>query len=331
MARLGIALSAPLPHVDLVKIAQESESRGLESFWLTEGLGKDAFAQLGALATQTERITLGTAIASIYVRSAALTAMATATLDDISGGRFILGLGTGHKPATENRHGLSFERPLQRTRDYVTIIRQAVAGGSVSHDGAAHVVRSLQLQFPAPGRRVPIYMAALGLGMARLAGQVADGVILHLPTREHIAKVKTAIAEGAAVARRNPSEIDVACMIMCRGSRDQEAGRRELITDIAYFGAMHFYRNILSETGFQEEADAFRQAWRRNDPEGAYRCVSERMLEELPVAAGSEEIQLKLEAFRKAGVDLPLLYPATDLQGSAETVLNALESATKLS
>jgi 5,10-methylenetetrahydromethanopterin reductase len=330
LARLGIAISAPLPHSDLVRIARESESRGLDSFWLTEGLGKDAFAQLGALGSETKRIKLGTAIVSIYVRSAALTAMAAAALDDVTGGRFILGLGTGHKPATEKRHGLLFEKPLERMRDYVTIISQAVGGELVSHNGAAYSVKDLRLQFSAPGHRVPIYMAVLGLRMARLAGAMADGVIMHLATREHVVQVKKAIAEGALAVGRDPSDVDVACMVMCRGAVDEEKGWRELTSDIAYFGAMHFYRKILHDTGFQAEADGLRQAWRRNDAEGANQQVSARLLNELPIAVGSEHIGRKIAEFQQVGVDLPILYPATDLQGNSQTVLDALEAATRL-
>lgn len=282
MARLGIAISAPLLHSDLARIARESESRGLDSFWLTEGLGKDAFAQLGALASETKRIKLGTSIVSIYVRSAALTAMAAAALDDVTEGRFILGLGTGHKPATEKRHGLLFEKPLERMRDYATIIRQAVGGDLVSHSGKAYSVQDLRLQFSTQGQKVPIYIAVLGLRMARLAGAIADGVIMHLATREHVVQVKKAITEGALSVGRDPAEIDVACMVMCRGSADDEKGWSELTTDIAYFGAMHFYRKILHDTGFQTEADSLHQAWRRNDAEGASQQVSARLLNEFP-------------------------------------------------
>lgn len=328
MARLGIAISAPLPHTDLARIAHESESRGLDSFWLTEGLGKDAFAQLGALASGTNRIKLGTAIVSIYVRSAALTAMAAAALDDVTDGRFILGLGTGHKPATEKRHGLLFEKPLERMRDYATIIRQAVGGDLVSHSGKAYSVQDLRLQFSTEGHRVPIYMAVLGLRMARLAGAMADGVIMHLATREHVVQVKKAITEGALSVGRDPSEIDVACMVMCRGSADDEKGWSELTTDIAYFGAMHFYRKVLHDTGFQTEADSLRQAWRRNDAKGASQQVSARLLNELPIAVGSDHIGRKIAEFRQVGVDLPILYPATDLQGNSQTVLDALKAAT---
>jgi alkanesulfonate monooxygenase SsuD/methylene tetrahydromethanopterin reductase-like flavin-dependent oxidoreductase (luciferase family) len=328
MSRLGLALSTPLLHNDMVRVVQECENLELDSFWLAEGLGKDAFAQLGALAPQTSRITLGTGIINIYTRSATLVSMAAAALNDITSGRFVLGLGTAHKRPTEERHSTPFIMPFQRMRDYISIIRPALAGKSVTYQGKAYAVKDLKLHFPAPQGKVPIYMAVLRPGMARLAGEVADGVILHYVSKSHIKRLKEAIAEGAISAGRDPSEIVVACFVICNASRDLQHARRQVANSVAYYGSMYFYRELLRMMGFEEEANAFADAWHRNDGDSAIEAVSPRLWDELSIAAGYEDIPRKIEMLRNAGVDLPIIYPTTDLQGTTESVLLALQSAT---
>ena len=327
MSRLGLALAIPVsPHAELLQILEESRRRGLDSFWLTEGVNKDALVQLAALAPHSEGIKLGTAIVNIYSRSPAVLAMAAATLDDISGGRFILGLGSGHSPRIEGSHGIPFEQPVERMRDYVIIIRKALAGQRVTHKGEAYRVQNLQIGFAAPSGRVPIYLAVLGVGMARLAGEMADGVILHLTTVEQVARVKQAIAEGAAAAGRDPSEIEVACFIMCSASPDQSYAHQEATRAIARYGAMRFYRNLLRHSGFRQEADGLRKAWSNNDPAAAAGYVSEAMLHSLSISAGPKETQDKVDAFRNAGVDLPLLFPIVSPEARTRPIHEALEA-----
>lgn len=328
MPAIGFALAAPLLHTDLVKFVQGCEGAGLDSFWFTEGTRKEAFSQLGAVAVQTRSIKLGTAIVNIFSRSPTVLATTAATMDDISGGRFILGLGSGHRAALENHHGVAFGKPIERMRDYVAIIRSAVTGEPVTHEGAAHKVRSLRLGFPAPSKGVPIYVAVLRLKMAQLAGEVADGVILHLATLGHVSQVKEAIARGARAAGRDPSAVKVACFIMCSASSDISIARGEVTRSVAYYGSMPYYRNLFAASGFRAEAEGFERAWAAGDAQTASGRVTPRMLESLSVSAGPAETREKAEAFRKAGVDLPILYPVFPSADPVKTVWDALRAVT---
>lgn len=326
VTRLGIAVSYPLTSREFVMLAQESERRGLHSFWLTEGFGKDAFAQAAAIATQTERIVLGTAVVNMFIRTAALTAMGAASLDDISEGRFVLGVGTGHKPVTEQRHGVPFRRPLQHIREYMTIIRRSLTGEQVDFPGEIHDLTALRLHFPAK-RTVPLYMAVLGPRIARMAGEIADGVILHMATEDHVGRVREAIAEGAAAVGRDPAEVEVACFINCRAADDEEKAKSDIADAILFYGRLHFYREEMRASGLKEEADAFEEAWAHNDAEAARASITERLWQTLPVAAGPDEISKRVDDYRRAGVDLPIMYATTDWHGSFESVMDVLRAA----
>ena len=137
MARIGFAfgVSAQLSVQDVVELAKTAEEKGYESFWITEGSGRDSISQLAVVAANTSDIRLGTGIVNIYSRSPSLMAMTAASMDDISQGRFILGLGAGHKQTIEGNHGVPLLKPATRMRDYISIVKSALKGGQVAYQG----------------------------------------------------------------------------------------------------------------------------------------------------------------------------------------------------
>src|ERR671937_2503697 len=135
MTRLGVAFSGGLTPSDIVECVQLAETLGYESAWVAEGHGGDQFAILGACAAATRRIRLGTSISSVFVRSAPTIAMAAATVDHLSGGRFVLGLGSSHRVQVEGEHGLPFGQAIPRVRETVAIVRALLRDGAVSHKG----------------------------------------------------------------------------------------------------------------------------------------------------------------------------------------------------
>ena len=182
MSRTGIAFSGgptPAEIVDCVKLA---EQLGYESAWVAEGHGGDQFAVLAACATQTSRILLGTSITSVFVRTAPTIAMAAATLDDLTAGRFILGVGSSHKVQVEAEHGMAYGKPLTRVRETVEVVRRLLQEGRVSYQGETIRIESFDLWFSPRHRTIPIYAAAVSPKMTTLCGEIADGIIL---TREH--------------------------------------------------------------------------------------------------------------------------------------------------
>ena len=190
MTRLGIAFSggaSPAEIVDCVKLA---EALGYESAWVAEGHGGDQFAILAACATRTSRILLGTSISSVFVRTAPTIAMAASTVADISGGRFILGLGSSHKVQVEPEHGIAYGKPLTRTRETIAIVRELIRDGSVRFEGETIRIENFDLWYAPRHRDVPVYLSAVFAKGIALCGEVADGIILTRSTLRTAAPVR---------------------------------------------------------------------------------------------------------------------------------------------
>ena len=178
MSRVGVAFSAGLNASEIVECAQLAESLGYDSVWMAEGHGGDQFAVLSAVAAQTERVKLGTCISSVFVRSAPTIAIAAAVVDQLSGGRFILGLGSSHKVQVEPEHGLPYSKPVTRVRETAEVVRQLLRDGRVSYRGETVTIENYELWFQPFRPSLPIYFAAVFPKMIGVCGEEADGVIL---------------------------------------------------------------------------------------------------------------------------------------------------------
>src|SRR6267142_3819511 len=173
MQRLGIAFSGGPNPAEIVQCVRLAESLGYESAWVAEGHGGDQFAVLAACAAQTSRILLGTSITSVFVRTVPTIAMAAASLDHLSAGRFILGVGSSHKVQVEGEHGVPYAKPLTRVRETVALIRRLAQDGRVSFHGETVRVDNFDLWFTPPRRAFPIYVSAVFPKMAALCGEIA--------------------------------------------------------------------------------------------------------------------------------------------------------------
>jgi len=206
VAYWGLGLSA----AEQLQVVQEADRLGYDSVWAAEAYGSDAATVLAWLAASTEKIKLGSAIFQIPARSPAMTAMTAATLDQISGGRFQLGLGTSGPQVAEGWHGQRFARQLQRTREYVAVVRKALARERLEFAG-----ETLELPLPdGPGKalkltiapvqdQIPIFLAAIGPKNTALAGEIADGWLPFLFSPEHVGEVRPLLEEGAARSGRS--------------------------------------------------------------------------------------------------------------------------------
>src|SRR3954454_11473920 len=196
----GLGMTAP----EQLALVQEAERLGYDSVWTAEAYGSDAATILGWLAQATDTIRLGSAIFQMPGRSPAMTAMTAAPLDQLSGGRMLLGIGSSGPQVAEGWHGQRFARQLQRTREYVAAVRQALAGERLEFHG-----ETLELPLPdGPGKalkltiapvqeQIPIYLAAIGPKNTALAGEIADGWIPTLFSPEHVAEFRPLLEEGA--------------------------------------------------------------------------------------------------------------------------------------
>src|SRR5947207_5978446 len=190
--------------------AREAETLGFDSVWSAEAYGSDAATVLAWLAGQTEKIKLGSAIFQMPGRTPAMTAMTAATLDQISGGRVLLGIGSSGPQVAEGWHGQPFAKQLQRTREYVQILRMALARERLEFHGESYELpipngpgKALKLMIGPVQERIPIYIAAIGPKNTALTGEIADGWIPFLFAAEHVAELRKPLEEGAARAGRD--------------------------------------------------------------------------------------------------------------------------------
>ena len=306
MPRTGLCIGNWVP-VELVQeAARLAEARGYDTFWMTEsstGIGKDAPSQLVAAALATTDIRLGTAVLPIYTRTPTLLAQVATSMDEISEGRFVLGLGSSHGPNMLAHHGVAHERPFQRMRECVAILRDALGTGVASFEGEIFSIPSLELLRPRPGRRVPLYLAALAPKMTNFAATAADGVILNMTAPEHLGEVVPWMRDAAAQAGRDPDSFDVACLVLA--SADGARAEEVCSLQIAFYLRMPFYQNHLKRGGFAPEVDAILKGLERGGVEEGAGSVSARMLDSLALAGSPGRWDERLQRYRDAGVDLP--------------------------
>ncbi|MDA1128870.1 MAG: LLM class flavin-dependent oxidoreductase [Chloroflexi bacterium] len=312
---------------DVISIARQADSLGYHSFWTGESWGRDVFTVLTMVACHTENLRLGAGIVNVYSRTPALIAQTVASLDILSRGRAILGLGSSGRVVVENWHGVPFDSPLARTREYIDIIRMALSGQPVNHQGNFYQMDRFRMISPPMQERIPIYVASLGPKNLALTGELADGWLPIWAHRERISGLKEDIAVAATKAGRKISDVTVAPYIMCYAASDaQDLGHGEgLLRDhMAYYigGMGSYYFDSFSRAGFASEAQAVREAWNSRDRERAAAAVSDRMLESVAVLGTPEQCRNQLNQFRQAGVDLPIAtFPhGTDVDAIHRTI-----------
>src|SRR6188508_1192205 len=253
-----------------LEVVREAESLGYDSVWTAEAYGSDAATILGWLAGQTEKIRIGSAIFQMPGRSPTMTAMTAATLDQLSDGRMILGIGSSGPQVAEGWHGQRFGQQLQRTREYVAVVRMALARERVEFHG-----ETLELPLPdGPGKalkltiapvqeRIPIYIAAIGPKNTTLAAEIADGWLPTLFSPEHVGEFRPLLEEGFARAGggKGFADFDIVPTVTAMVSDDLESARDAMRHYVAlYVGGMgsrkqNFYNALVRRYGFEEAAE----------------------------------------------------------------------------
>ena len=299
---------------DQLQVVREAERLGYDSVWAAEAYGSDAATVLGWLAGQTVRIKLGSAIFQIPARSPAMTAMTAATLDQLSGGRMLLGLGTSGPQVAEGWHGQRFARQLQRTREYVAVVRRALSRERLEFRG-----ETIQLPLPdGPGRalkltiapvqpRIPIYLAAIGPNNTRLAGEIADGWIPMFFSPEHVGDLRPLLEQGAARAGRSLDGFEIAPAVNVAVG-DLQAARDLMRPLIAlYVGGMgsrerNFYNQLAQRYGFEAAAREIQDLYLDGRREQAAAAVPDDLVDTVTVCGPRDRVRARLELYRQAGV-----------------------------
>jgi probable F420-dependent oxidoreductase len=328
MRRVGVAFSnTGLTPTEIVECVRLAEELGYESAWMAEGHAGDHFAVLGACATATTRIRLGTSISSVFVRSAPTIAMAAATVDQLSRGRFVLGLGSSHRVQVEGEHGLPFVHAIPRVRDTVAIVRALLRDGVVSHKGEAIHVERFDLWFTPFRREIPIYLAALFPTMLQVAGELAQGVILTYPTLQAGRRAAENVAVGARRANRRPEDVEITSLLPCQVADDGAEARDRLRPGLAFYvGFFPRYNRLLAEAGFADAVTRVKAAWDRGDRDAAARLVPDELIDAVALAGTPAECRGKIERYRASGIALPIVSPRGGGSDPKARVLAALRA-----
>ncbi|HEX7353752.1 MAG TPA: LLM class flavin-dependent oxidoreductase [Mycobacteriales bacterium] len=309
--RVGIA-TVPLD-ADGVELVRQAESLGVESVWVPEFWAADALTPLGYLAAVTSSIRLGTGIVQLGARTPAMLAMSALSLQALSGGRFVLGVGTSGPQVMEGWHGVRFDRPVRRTRETIEIIRAATAGKRLAYDGEVYTLplpggegRSIRSQLPPA--HVPIYVASLGPANLRLTGELADGWIGTSFLPESADVFFDPIREGAARAGRDLGDLDLTVSVGLEFTDDvEEAARRHAAGYAFTFGAMgspttNFYNAAFERQGYGDDVRAVQRLWLAGDRQAARDRVPADLGLRTNLLGTDEMVRDRLRAYRDAGV-----------------------------
>jgi F420-dependent oxidoreductase-like protein len=305
-------------------LVQEAERCGYDSVWSAEAYGSDAATVLAWLAGQTTRIKLGSAIFQIPGRSAAMTAMTAATIDQISGGRFLLGLGPSGPQVSEGWHGVRFAKQLARTRDYVAVVRQALRRERLQYEG-----ETLRLPLPdGPGKalkltispvqeRIPIYLAAIGPKATELAAEIADGWIPFMLSPEHIGEVREHLQAGFARARdgKGFTDFDIAPTVSAAVMDDVAAARDAMRPVMAlYVGGMgsrekNFYNQLVQRYGYEDAAREVQELYLDGKRDEAATALPDELIDRVSLCGPPDVVRERIAAFRDAGVGTLMVSP----------------------
>lgn len=258
--RIGIGVSEDLPIDRQQQVAVDVEKAGFASLWTNEAAGRDALLVCQAWGAVTSSLQVGIGVVPIWTRSPAQLAMATATLQEATGGRFLLGLGVSHAATMGPWHGAEWRRPLTAANDTLTILRTLLAGEAVDHGDSIRTARNFRLRISPPPPTGGLYLAAMGPRMLALAGRGADGALLNWSSPQEVGQARSAIHEAAADAGRRLPE--VAAYVRVAVADDRATARRALAREVGAYCALPAYAAHFERQGLGRMVDAAKSAYR---------------------------------------------------------------------
>lgn len=316
---------AQLPMDAIPGLAQLAEAHGFACAWGGEANNKDPTVMLSAIAAVTSRLQIGSSVYHILGRTPATLALQAVGLDELSQGRFLLGVGVSN-PTIAEWHGQPSNRPLGRVKEYLDIVRMATNGEKLNFSGEFYSARGFKLAFKPSGRKIPIYLAAFGPKMTRLAGMVTDGVLINMANPPEIRRIAEQARAGATEAGRDPDDLEIICKVRCSVAADRAQAREALSHALTYYALADYYRDLLTRMGFGAEIEAMRAAWRSGGFHAARRLITDRLFDGLPMvpATSVEEIREKIKPYAEAGatrIILPYVAQSTDVVGELKSFI----------
>lgn len=293
---------------DLRALAKIAEDGGFEAIFSPEVPPYNSLSNAQVFAEATSKIKVGTWIANIYMRQPVMATATSLTIQEITGGRMILGLGISHKPVND-RYEIDMGDLVESMRDYVTAVRSFADGSNPA--------LSLKRELP----KLPVYIAGLTKGAATLAGEIADGLMPYMATPDYVKTLKGYVAEGAKNAGRDPSEIDITNGIPSFVSDDLEAATKSAKRGLSGYARFPFYQRLIRNIGFGEVVDEIQGG--ANPAE----VFSDELVEAFALVGPADKCKAKLQEFRDAGVDLAIIVPGpVGKQSNVEVMENTIKA-----
>ena len=319
----GMGLSG----AEQLEMAKEADRLGYDSIWAAEAYGSDAATVLAWMAASVENAKIASGIFQMPARTPAMTAMTAATLDNISNGRFVLGLGISGPQVVEGWHGQPFDRPLARAREYVEIVRKALARETLTYDGEFYKLprpggpgKPLKLIIKPVQERIPIYLAAIGPKNTALAAEIADGWLPTLFAPEHVDAFRPSLEEGAGRAGRSVDELAITPQVSLGIYDDVEHARNFMRPYMAlYIGGMgsrdrNFYNQLVTRYGYGDAARTVQDLYLSGRQAEAMAAIPDELIDKVALVGSKEAVRDRIEAYRDAGVETLLVTPAAASQ-----------------
>ncbi|MDR4510159.1 MAG: LLM class flavin-dependent oxidoreductase [Nitrososphaeraceae archaeon] len=331
--RVGYNIGTLLSIDSILRFAKNAEiQKNVDSLWVPESWGREAFVSLGALSQVTSKVKLGTGIISIHSRTPATVAMGISTLDILSNNRSILGLGVSTPALVENWHGIKFDNPFEKMREYIQCIRMIMKGSKVKFDGKYFKINDFKILFKPRRENIPIFTAAVNKGMVDLSCEFSDGVLLYLRPKQELKEIVDYIrnkieddylndnpdnltnekndlnAKGSYFCSQK-RKFEICCaFITAVSDQDPEKARERAAKTLAFYVAVgKYYARFLLKNGFQDEVETITNEYKTKGIENIHKFVSDRMLDTLTICGAQEDCRKALKSFINTGIDLPII------------------------
>ncbi|MDH3277969.1 MAG: LLM class flavin-dependent oxidoreductase [Nitrosopumilus sp.] len=298
--RIACSLGSLLSVNQILECSQILSKTSTETIWIPETWGMENFSMMSVVSQKAPSQKIGSSIINIYSRSPAVIAMGAITVDTISNGRLILGLGTSSAAIVEDFHGIEFKNPVLRMKEYVEIIKLISTGKPVNYKGKNFNLKNFTLLIKPTREKIPIYLAAVNQKMVELTWKIADGVIFYLRPLDEMNKTIQTLQ-----AKR---KIDVTCQVISCVSNDSELAIKKCKKTLAFYvSAGKIYREFLAKNGFQNETKNIFEEFKKSGFKSNHELVTDKMINALTISGDPEGCKSQLKKLREVGVDLPIL------------------------
>lgn len=323
IGQIGINPSSLFSTKDILEFAKLLDNKPqVDSIWIPESWGREAFVMLGAIASLTSKIKLGTSIVSMFSRSPATTAMAASTLDMISKNRTVIGIGASTPILAENWHGTKFEFPLKRMKEYVTCFKIISSGETINFEGDFFKLKNMKIMHPSTRKKIPVFLGAVNSGMIKLATDIADGTILYLRPFDEL---KETVKYIRSVTSKESKNFEISSVfITAISNRYPELARRRAAKTLAFYVAVgKYYNEFLSSHGFKNEVEQISNDYLINGIDNISKFVTDYMLDALTICGTVEDCIRSLKRFVSCGISLPILQ-INPVKDNSESINDSL-------